>query len=210
MSTPAADSSPATVCAYRHHHHDHSIHAHSHENSLHDTHTHSVEAWLAEAENQCAQRGARWTALRGEVLRLILEAGKPIGAYDLLARMAHHGRAPAPPTVYRSLDFLLEQGFIHRLTSINAFVSCCHPRSNHDAAFLICQRCHRVDEAESNDLKHLLHSLAAQGNFTPTQTIIEIAGICEDCRNQDPDAPAPTTAPTVANPSGKKAPRSKA
>jgi len=210
MSTPVADSSSATSCSYRHHHHDHNIHEHSHENSLHDTHTHSVDAWLAEAENQCTLRGTRWTPLRSEVLRLILEAGRPIGAYDLLARMAHHGRAPAPPTVYRTLDFLLEQGFIHRLTSINAFVSCCHPRSNHDAAFLICQRCHRVDEAESSNLKHLLHDLATQGHFTPTQTIIEIAGLCEECRNQGHDAAPATSAALSAKSTGKAARSSKA
>lgn len=175
----------AATCEYTHHQHDHSIANHSHENCVHDTHTHSIAKRIAGAELECQRRGVRWTALRSDVLTLILQAAKPVGAYDLLAKMAHQGRSPAPPTVYRSLDFLLEQGFIHRLTSINAFVPCCHPRSGHQAAFLICTRCHRVDEAESHDLQHVLESLAKQGGFLPQHTTIEVAGLCASCQKAD-------------------------
>jgi Fur family zinc uptake transcriptional regulator len=173
-------------CRYGHHQHDHSIKQHAHDNSLHDTHTHSIGTRLTDAEAACIQRGVRWTPLRSDVLKLILQAGKPIGAYDLLAQMATNGRPPAPPTVYRSLDFLLEQGFIHRLTSINAFVPCCHPRSGHEAIFLICQNCHRVDEAESSDLQHTLMQLAQQGGFAPTHSTIEVAGLCLECQQLPP------------------------
>jgi Fur family zinc uptake transcriptional regulator len=179
--TPIQNSThDAASCGYTHHSHDHSIPQHSHDNSVHDTHTHSIARRITDAEQECLRRGVRWTALRSDVLTLILQATKPVGAYDLLAKMAHQGRPPAPPTVYRSLDFLLEQGFIHRLTSINAFVPCCHPRHGHQAAFLICQRCHRVDEAESVNLQNSLQMLAEQGGFLP----IEVAGICVSCQQE--------------------------
>ncbi|MBC7750743.1 MAG: transcriptional repressor [Candidatus Saccharibacteria bacterium] len=183
--TPIISTHDATHCQYTHHQHDHSIANHSHENCVHDTHTHSIAKRIADAELECQRRGVRWTALRSDVLTLILQAAQPVGAYDLLAKMAHQGRPPAPPTVYRSLDFLLEQGFIHRLTSINAFVPCCHPRYGHQAAFLICTRCHRVDEAESHDLQHVLESLAKQGGFLPQQTTIEVAGLCVSCQKTE-------------------------
>jgi Fur family transcriptional regulator, zinc uptake regulator len=179
--TFAADQAAAS-CGYTHHQHDHSIDSHSHDNCVHDTHTHSIAKRIIDAEVECRRRGVRWTALRSDVLTLILQAAKPVGAYDLLAKMAHQGRPPAPPTVYRSLDFLLEQGFIHRIMSINAFVPCCHPRHGHQAVFLICTRCHRVDEAESHDLKHALQVLARQGDFLPQQTTIEVAGLCLPCQ----------------------------
>ncbi len=180
---PTETDAHVAQCGYGHHQHDHSIKHHSHDNSLHDTHTHSISTRLADAEAECVRRGTRWTPLRREVLQLILQAGKPIGAYDLLAQMSSNGRAPAPPTVYRSVDFLLEQGFIHRLTSINAFVPCCHPRGGHEAAFLICQRCHRVDEAESVDLKNALLHLAQQGGFVAQHSSIEVAGLCLECQH---------------------------
>ncbi len=172
----------AASCEYTHHQHDHSIVSHSHEHCVHDTHTHAITQRIRDAEMECHRRGVRWTVLRSDVLTLILQAAKPVGAYDLLAKMAHQGRPPAPPTVYRSLDFLLEQGFIHRILSINAFVPCCHPRHGHQAVFLICTGCHRVDEAESNDLQHSLTGLAKQGHFVPQQTTIEVSGLCLSCQ----------------------------
>ena len=190
----------AASCGYTHHCHDHSITNHSHDNSVHDTHTHSIARRIADAEQECQRRGVRWTALRSDVLTLILQAPKPVGAYDLLAKMAHQGRPPAPPTVYRSLDFLLEQGFIHRLTSINAFVPCCHPRNGHQAAFLICQRCHRVDEAESLNLQNSLQMIAQQGGFLVKQTTIEIAGLCVSCQQdatQESTTEQNTTSPSI-------------
>ena len=70
----------------------------------------------------CAARGLRLTPIREQVLGLVARSGKPVKAYDLLERMQSEVGANAPPTVYRALDFLLANGFIHKLASINAFV----------------------------------------------------------------------------------------
>src|SRR5918999_799750 len=85
----------------------------------------------------CDQRGARLTPLRRRVLELVWRGHEPVGAYDLLAQM---GRA-APPTVYRALDFLIEQGLVHRIESLNAYVGCDRPEAAHASQFLICTDC---------------------------------------------------------------------
>ena len=88
-----------------------SLCSHEHHNALHGVHDHhNVEIRLAEAESLCAALGARLTPLRKEVLELILNASGPMGAYDLLAKIKSDSDRPAaPPTVYRTLDFLLEK-----------------------------------------------------------------------------------------------------
>ena len=54
---------------------------------------------------------------------------KPLGAYDLAELLGPKGRRLAPITVYRALDFLMEQGLVHRLASQNAYIACPeHPR----------------------------------------------------------------------------------
>ncbi|WP_426455745.1 transcriptional repressor [Acinetobacter sp. KB005] len=158
--------------------------SHEHHDSLHGVHDHhNVANRLAEAENLCSATGARLTPLRKEVLELILNASGPMGAYDLLARIkSQTDRPAAPPTVYRTLDFLLEKGLIHRLTSINAYIPCCHPREGHQAAFLICTECHMVKEASSQGLTHQLDQLAASDEFVAQHSIIEISGKCQQCR----------------------------
>ena len=69
----------------------------------------------------------------------------------------------------RALDFLLEQGFIHRLASVNAFVSCHHPQIRHSVPFLICDRCHSATELEDASIVAALDA-AARGLGTPWQT----------------------------------------
>ena len=160
-----------------------SLCSHEHHNALHGVHDHhNVATRLAEAESLCAATGARLTPLRKEVLELILTAHGPMGAYDLLAKIKSESDRPAaPPTVYRTLDFLLEKGLIHRLTSINAYIPCCHPREGHQAAFLICTECHIVKEASSEGLLQQLDALATSDHFTAQHSIIEISGKCQNC-----------------------------
>lgn len=160
-----------------------SLCSHEHHDTLHGVHDHpNVDVRLAEAETICAASGARLTPLRKEVLELILNASGPVGAYDLLAKLKGNSERPAaPPTVYRTLDFLLEKGFIHRLTSINAYIPCCHPRAGHQPAFLICSQCHAVTEASASGLIQQLNQLADSDQFVPHHSIIEISGICQQC-----------------------------
>ena len=157
--------------------------SHEHHDALHGVHGHhNVDQRLADAESLCASTGARLTPLRKEVLELILSASGPVGAYDLLAKLKGGSERPAaPPTVYRTLDFLLEKGLIHRLTSINAYIPCCHPREGHQAAFLICTGCHIVKEASAHGLIQQLDQLATSDHFNARHSIIEISGICQQC-----------------------------
>lgn len=163
--------------------------SHTHDDALHGVHqaAHDHDAIaqrLLEAEQACSSSGTRLTPLRREVLELILLANAPIGAYDLLAKMKRDSeRSAAPPTVYRTLEFLLEQGFIHRLASINAYIPCCHPRAGHQAAFLICQTCHQVQETSASHLMDSLDQVAAGGGFSALHTMIEISGLCQNCRS---------------------------
>src|SRR4029077_13126763 len=83
-----------------------------------------TEGLLDRAEASCERRGANLTELRRHVLGLILDAASPTGAYELLDRLRQNRRGAAPPTVYRTLDFLLEQGLIHRIERLSAFVGC--------------------------------------------------------------------------------------
>src|ERR1700747_2134269 len=79
------------------------FHQHDHRQCVHDA--------LAQAETLCGQRGARLTPLRERSC----PSHQPLGAYELLDKLTEDGRKPAPPTVYRALEFLLEQGLIHRI-----------------------------------------------------------------------------------------------
>src|ERR1019366_354132 len=52
-----------------------------------------------------------------------------------------------PITIYRALDFLREQGLVHRIESRNAFIACVQNHASADpVVFLICEQCGTVGE----------------------------------------------------------------
>lgn len=144
-------------------------------------HVHDAGGFVRAVEQACAARGLRLTPLRAQVLGMVAAAGKPTKAYDLLDRMKAENGSSAPPTVYRALDFLLEQGFIHRLASINAFVSCHHPQVQHSVPFLICDRCQTAIELEDERIPSLLDSQAKALGFAPRAQTLEVHGLCATC-----------------------------
>ena len=152
-------------------------------------HVHDSESFVAAVEVACQQRGLRLTPIRARVLGLIADGGKPLKAYDLLDQITQDkGRdgagagAAAPPTVYRALDFLLANGFIHKLESVNAFVACHHPSTaQHSVPFLICDRCHSATELEDASIVASLDAAARGLGFAPQAQTLEVHGLCAKC-----------------------------
>jgi Fur family transcriptional regulator, zinc uptake regulator len=147
----------------------------------HDHHRCTADA-IAHAENLCAERGERLTTMRRQVLETLLASHKPLGAYDIIDRAAS-GSRPAPITVYRALDFLIEQGLVHRIESRNAFIACVNRHSVDDlVVFLICERCGAVGESASATVAQTVKNASRAAGFTPKSPVIEIGGICAHCR----------------------------
>lgn len=139
---------------------------------------------IEEVEQRCAQDSLRLTPTRRRVLELILAADGPVKAYDLLDRLKADQPSAAPPTVYRALEFLLEHQFIHRLETLNAFVSCFHPEHQHHGRFLICERCDAVVEVPEQVATPQLAEFAAERGFEPARQVLEIYGTCRVCLNR--------------------------
>lgn len=135
---------------------------------------------LARAEVLCSGRGVRLTAQRRRVLELVCRAARPIGAYEILDQI-RDGATAAPPTVYRALDFLLEQGLVHKLETLHAFIGCTHPEHPHTSQFLICADCGDVIELENEAIAGSLRSVAAETGFEPRRPIVEVIGTCSAC-----------------------------
>lgn len=152
-------------------------------------HVHDAPGFVAAVERACRERGLRLTPIRAKVLGLIAAQGKPIKAYDLLDRIRadklddeDSAGSAAPPTVYRALDFLLANGFIHKLESVNAFVACHHPSTaQHSVPFLICDRCHAAVELEDERIVALLDEKARALGFVPQAQTLEVHGLCARC-----------------------------
>ncbi len=154
----------------------------------HDHHQ-CIDQALSTAKRLCKQHRARLTPVRQRVLELIWQSHKPLGAYQILEQLAREGFNSAPPTVYRALEFLLEQGLAHRITSLNAFVGCCHPERHHQGYFLLCRACGSAQELQLDALGQQLQQIAAAQHFRLEAQIIELSGLCPNCQTA-PEASA--------------------
>lgn len=149
--------------------------------SLNHDHKACIHTALRKAEQLCMERGAQLTPIRHKVLELIWESHEAVKAYDLLERIKPFNDSAKPATVYRALDFLIEQKLIHRVESMNAFIGCNHVEGKHDLLLLICERCRQIEERPAMQvMESLSHELKLAG-FLAQRKTIEIHGVCKHC-----------------------------
>ena len=158
------------------------LHAQPDLHALEHNHGDCVSIALGVAEHLCLERGVQLTPIRHQVLALIWESHKAVKAYELLDRLKPLQPAAKPATVYRALDFLIEQGLIHRVESLNAFVGCRCSGQQHEQLLLICKQCDEVDERSAPDVMSALSQEFRQAGFTVHSKAIEVHGICAKCR----------------------------
>jgi len=151
---------------------------------VHD-HRDCIKSALHDAEALCRDRGVRLTTQRRRVLEIVWREHKPIGAYQILDTLRHEdanaSHRAEPPTVYRALEFLIQNGLVHKIESLNAYVGCCYPGKEHDSIFLICRSCGTAGEVPSTAVNEVVENMANQTGFSLTALNLEAVGECPDC-----------------------------
>ena len=138
--------------------------------------------WPAQVEDICVRQGLTLTPLRRRVLSILGESAAPLGAYAIIDRLAKmEGKPIAPPTVYRTLEFFQENGFLHKIESRNVFARCEHVGHAHYGVLLLCEKCGRSDEIEDEALDEFLKRTAARAGFALHRQMLELQGLCQSC-----------------------------
>ena len=116
------------------------------------------------------------------VAGVLEKSTRPQSAYDILDELRPEG-LKAPLQIYRALDKLIDLKLVHRLESLNAFVSCNHAGCHEEsvAAFTICKTCGVVDEFDARACVSQLGKVVARSGFESSLTVIEIKGVCQKC-----------------------------
>ena len=145
----------------------------------------TVGAQLSVAEALCEQRGRRLTPIRRRCWNCCC-AGRSLKAYELLDAMREVHPGAAPPTVYRALDFLMDEGLVHRLDAVNAW-SACHDAGGapHDL-LVVCTGCGAVAELSDPAMSRQLAERVAQTGFTLATHETEIRALCPQCQQKQP------------------------
>lgn len=132
-------------------------------------------------EKFCKEHGMRYTPPRRMALEVIAASKQPIGAYDVIEEMGKVTNKPKPTTVYRALEFLQEHGFIHKIESLNAFITC-HAGHNHKGSqFIVCDDCGNVEEIHLCHVPEALQKKIDGTGFHMQFWNAEIHGLCQKC-----------------------------
>lgn len=120
-------------------------------------------------------------ARQDDVLGVLASNAKPMTAYQILEKLQVSEPDIAPPTVYRTLSALTDQGRAHRLESIKAFVPCRCAHAESVPVLAICEDCGSVEEHDGSGLMPKLTQITRQSTFAPARHIVEIHGQCKTC-----------------------------
>ncbi len=135
-----------------------------------------------QVESACQRRGVQLTPLRRRVADILSGSSAPLGAYAIMEELSRReGKRVAPPTVYRTLDFFLEHGFVHKIESLNAYRPCEHLGHAHHGMLLICETCGRSEEVDADDVTRMIAATAAGAEFTLRRVMVEAQGLCGRC-----------------------------
>jgi Fur family zinc uptake transcriptional regulator len=145
--------------------------------------------WAEQVEKACLSKGLQLTPLRRRVLSILSENGEPLGAYAIIEKLSKlEGKQIAPPTVYRTLEFFEENGFLHKIESRNVFVPCEHPGHVHAGVLLLCDSCGRSQEREDEDVAGALSKAAERAGFALVPQMLELHGLCQSCASARAEA----------------------
>ncbi len=140
------------------------------------------KTWIKKIEALCVRNGLQFTPLRQEVAAILADHDKPVGAYEIMDQLAKlKGRTVAPPTVYRTLDFLVENGFVVKIESRQAYMACDDPGHHHHGILLLCSACGRSTEIDNVAVDKVLNETASASHFHLHRQVVEIEGLCQSC-----------------------------
>lgn len=133
---------------------------------------------IEKIEKSLLHKGLRFTAPRRDVLKALLQGKPPMKAYDLVESM----KGVKPMTVYRALDFLVAEGLVHRIESLNAYVPCIERHCEHtDSQYLICDSCGKIEELHNHAIDDFLKEKLIKLGFSITHKTMELHGQCKRC-----------------------------
>lgn len=146
-------------------------------------HARCIQSSIAAADEHCKANGLNFTPVRRRVLEFLLQEHRALGAYDILDKLRAENMSAQPPVAYRALDFLVQNGFAHKIERLNAFIACAHMGHDHNPAFLICRGCDAVAETHADPSRGRLAQAAQNSGFTIEQSVVEALGLCPACQD---------------------------
>src|ERR1700752_579473 len=132
--------------------------------------------------NRLRPAGTKRSGKRDQIVNVSLRQEGHLSADDLVDLIRREDHRISRATVYRTLQWMVDAGIARKVDfgegRFRFEPSYRQPRHFH----LICKTCHRSYEFLSSDIEALIEEVAAARSFSPSQSVVQIYGTCEQCR----------------------------
>ena len=133
--------------------------------------------------NYCLKNKKSLTPSRTLVIKTLSKYEKPLSAYELRDEINNNGDVNINISqIYRVLEFWIDLGLIHKISSINKFLLCITPEEKHTHMLNFCTVCEKVFETcnEKMGLNFKKSTAKLDLAFNNTRSV-EIPVICPQC-----------------------------
>ena len=128
--------------------------------------------------NLLRARGQRVTSQRLVILRELRRRRHHASVDELLGAVSHDLPGISAPTVYATLDLLVELGLARK---IDVGRGSLYDGRTEPHQHAVCRRCGRVEDVDADlDPAALLGRASAQG-FRPDRVEVVLSGLCAEC-----------------------------
>jgi Fur family transcriptional regulator, ferric uptake regulator len=125
--------------------------------------------------------GYRLTPQRLAILKALNQAGCHLSPAEIYQQV--HAELPGltEPTVYRTLNFLTEQGLV--LVAHVGHGQLVYEVADHDHHHLICRVCGSMEEIDHQEIKLLYENFLAQTGYQIDTIHATFFGLCPSCKS---------------------------
>lgn len=125
--------------------------------------------------------GGKRSSKRERIVNVFLRQEGHLSADDLVDVIRRDDHRISRATVYRTLQWMVDAGIARKVDFGEGRFRFEHSYRQPRHFHLICKTCHRSFEFLSSDIESLVEEVSTARGFTPSQSVVQIYGTCEDC-----------------------------
>ncbi len=129
---------------------------------------------------QLRARGYRMTPQRHAILHVLCHSGDHLSPLQVYEQAIEELPDLTEPTVYRTLEFLAENGLAHPAYMENGHLG--YQIAGHEHHHLICRHCGKEREVEHTLIKSMYQKLESASGYQLTNGHVTFFGLCAECK----------------------------
>ena len=126
--------------------------------------------------------GGKRSSKREQIVNVFLRQEGHLSADDLVDLIRREDHRISRATVYRTLQWMVDAGIARKVDFGEGRFRFEHSYRQPRHFHLICKTCSRSFEFLSSDIEALVEEVASARSFSPSQSVVQIYGTCDECR----------------------------